>query len=117
MGDQVHHVFTNGKVFLPVARDSSVSALNQTPVFADCLLIRGDKIEYAGPESAEEVASARASGATVHDLGGRTVLPGFVDGHMHLMLMGQSLIKVDLGHCKTLEDIRETIRSYGKTAP
>eukprot|EP00755_Sulcionema_specki_P022100 Sspe_Gene.75694::Locus_47289_Transcript_1_1_Confidence_1.000_Length_1801::g.75694::m.75694 len=42
--------------------------------------------------SAEEL---QKRGGKVVDLGGKTVLPGFVDSHVHLMLMGESLLGVD----------------------
>ena len=117
MADQSLHLFINGRVFLPAVKEPNVSALHQSPVFAECLVVRNDQIEFVGPEHAEAVQSARAAGAVVHDVQGRTILPGFVDGHMHLMLMGQSLNKIDLGSCKTLDDIRAAIRTYGREHP
>jgi imidazolonepropionase-like amidohydrolase len=49
------------------------------------VLIVGDRIEYAGTR--REGPSGRddpAAGASVIDLRGRTVLPGFIDTHVHL---------------------------------
>ncbi|EON95826.1 putative amidohydrolase family protein [Phaeoacremonium minimum UCRPA7] len=34
---------------------------------------------------------------------------------MHALIMGQSILKVGLEHCKNLEDIRSAIREYAKT--
>ncbi len=111
------HLFINGYIFLPGVEAPGVSALLQTPEFAECLLIRNDIIEFIGSESADAAVEARAAGAVVHDVQGRTVLPGFVDGHMHLMLMGQSLNKLDLVQCGSLQDIRDTIKKYGNEHP
>ena len=58
------------------------------------LLIRGNRIERVGGD--EEVLAAAGSGAQVIDLDGRTVLPGFIEPHMHFLLLA------GLGH---LEDI------------
>ncbi|KAH8901065.1 amidohydrolase 3 [Thozetella sp. PMI_491] len=115
--DSTLHLFTNGSIFLPGVKTPGTSALHQAPAFAECLLVRNDKIEYVGAESADEVKNARAAGAVVHDVQGKTVLPGFVDGHMHLMLMGQSLNKLDIGKCKSLQDIHETIKAYALAHP
>lgn len=43
--------------------------------------VRGDRIEAAGP-----AASIDTSGATVIDLAGKTLMPGLVEGHSHMML-------------------------------
>lgn len=111
------HLFTNGMIFLPKLKTPGISALHQSPEFADALLIRDDKIEFVGHESADTVQKARAAGAVVHDIQGRTILPGFVDGHMHLMLMGQSLSKLDLGQCKSLQEIRDMISQHAESHP
>ncbi|GKT45025.1 putative amidohydrolase YtcJ [Colletotrichum spaethianum] len=73
------------------------------------------KIAAIGQES--KVKPKDLDDFEVHDLHQCIILPGFVDGHMHLLLLGQSLRKLDLVHCKTLEDIRSAIRSYAEANP
>lgn len=58
-----------------------------------------------------------ATGRESHHTGSRVVLPGFVDGHMHLLMTGESMSKLDIGNCANLEDIRSTIRVYAKANP
>jgi predicted amidohydrolase YtcJ len=53
----------------------------------------------------------------VKDLEGRVVLPGFIDGHMHFLLLGQSLNKVQLDGSQDLADIRSRISLYAKLHP
>ena len=98
--------FVNARVFV------SQQAGKDRPVFASCLKIRHDAIVWVGspPES-------DTHGDTVIDLGGRLVLPGFVDGHVHLLQLGQALQKLDLTHCETLDDIRSAVRSYAAENP
>ncbi|KAK4129130.1 amidohydrolase 3 [Parathielavia appendiculata] len=112
-------LFTNGKVFLSGVKPGINAGLHRPPTFASCMLIRGSQIEHVGSASDAPIAAALAShNVTVHDLQGKkTILPGFVDGHMHLMLLGQALNKLDLGKCKSLADIRATIRSYAAAHP
>ena len=111
-------MFVNGKVFLSGVKPGTNAGLHRPPTFAECLLIRGSTIESVGLGSDATVAAARADPRTVvHDLQGKTVLPGFIDGHMHLMLLGQSLNKLDLGPCKTLADIQAAIRAYAAANP
>jgi imidazolonepropionase-like amidohydrolase len=49
------------------------------------VLVEGNMIKQVSGESIS------APGATVIDGGGRTLLPGFIENHAHLMLMGPSL--------------------------
>jgi imidazolonepropionase len=52
------------------------------------MLIRDGKIDIVGPSN--EIKK-KAGGAEIVDLGGRVVLPGFVDAHTHLVFAGNRL--------------------------
>ncbi|KAL1996500.1 hypothetical protein VTN49DRAFT_8100 [Thermomyces lanuginosus] len=85
--------------------------------FQDCMVVEGDTIVHVGSETDTVVREAKAAGATVHDVQQRYVLPGFIDGHMHLLQFGQSLQKLDLDGCRNLEDIRARIKNYARQHP
>lgn len=106
-------VFTNGRFFVPQKNHAST----ETPHFANAMLVEKGTIMHVGDSQDVEIQAASAEGAAIHDLGGRIVLPGIVDGHMHLMLHGQSLAKVDLGNCRSLEDISRELSAYCKANP
>ncbi|KAF2246054.1 amidohydrolase family protein [Trematosphaeria pertusa] len=80
--------------------------------FHDCMVVKNGKIVYIGPSNSPEVQSF--GDITTQDLNGRYVLPGFIDGHMHFLMLGQSLHKVDLDGCKDLAEIRSRITKYAK---
>ncbi|KAL0942696.1 amidohydrolase family protein [Colletotrichum truncatum] len=103
-------VFVNGRIL-----SKAGTGLNAEPTFADSMLVTDGKISAIGTRN--EVVPEDTSSFEVQDLQKRTVLPGFIDGHMHLLLLGQSLRKLDLVHCKTVEDIRSTIKSYAEANP
>lgn len=106
-------IFQNGRFFTA----SGGPKQPENPAFAECMITTGKIITFVGPSSDPIVQQAFSSGATTKDLNGRIVVPGFVDGHMHLMLMGQSLTAADLGPCKNLDDIRATIRAWAAAHP
>ena len=56
-------------------------ATNGTPSTADAIAIEGGKIVAAG--TYEEVLRLRGPAGTVIDAGGRTIIPGLNDSHMH----------------------------------
>lgn len=105
------YLFFNGRILT-----NEHAGLFEEPVFADSMLVQAGKIIGIGSYS-EMISSKLPSDLAHHDLQQRVVLPGFIDGHMHLLLLGQSLRKLDLVHCKSLEDIQSTIRAYAKTNP
>lgn len=110
-------LLVNAKIFQP----NSTAGLNQKASFASSLLIGADghirHVNTSSDADDEIISEARANGAVVHDLAGRTVLPGFFDGHLHLLLLGLSLQKVDLTPCKNLEDVRRMIKEYAIANP
>jgi predicted amidohydrolase YtcJ len=53
----------------------------------------------------------------VIDLGGRRVLPGFNDAHVHFLTGGDSLISVRLGDAGSVEEFRRRIGDYARSLP
>ncbi|KAL4951785.1 amidohydrolase 3 [Aspergillus filifer] len=76
------------------------------------LLVENDTITYIGPEQ-----DAPTDHDQTIDLGGRRVLPGFIDGHMHLLLFGASLSKISLDKCTSLSDIHSAISAGAASRP
>jgi predicted amidohydrolase YtcJ len=54
--------------------------------FVAALAIRGDRIHATG--STDDMMKYRGSKTTVIDVGGRTVIPGLIDSHMHIIRGG-----------------------------
>ncbi len=50
------------------------------------------------------------SSSQVIDLSGKTILPGFVDSHTHLVLTGFSIESVNLSNARSIGDVLELIR-------
>ena len=98
-------IFFNGRILTKAG-----SGLFGEPTFADSMLVRNGTVTAVG--QFQELSSECPSDVEKRDLKQQTVLPSFIDGHMHLLLLGQSLRKLDLRHCKSLEEIRSTIKQY-----
>src|SRR3569833_1178920 len=108
----------NGRVF-----QHKSEGTGKTATFHSCLLVKGDIIEHVGSEEDEPIKAALSQGGgggggvQTRDLQGSTVLPGFIDGHIHLLMLGQALHKVDLAGCASFADIRAAIASYASANP
>ena len=55
--------------------------------------------------------------AVAIDAGGRTVVPGLIDAHGHLMGLGQSLMRADLVGTTSKDDVIARLKSFEKTLP
>ena len=60
---------------------------------------------------------ARPAAANVVDLGGKTVLPGLIDAHGHVMGLGFAAIQLDLTGSRSLDDLKERLRTYAAANP
>ncbi|KAI9012466.1 amidohydrolase family protein [Hyaloraphidium curvatum] len=71
--------------------------------FAESLVVDGERIAFVGTLAA---ARERAGPGARHvDLKGGVAMPGFVDGHAHILGMGGSLLMAQLRGLGSLEDI------------
>lgn len=98
------HIIQNARIFTADERR-----------FADALVIDGDRFLYVGNgETARRVAGADAS---TEDLGGALVLPGFVDGHAHVVGTGEVASFVDLWGADSLAEIQRRITAGAAADP
>ena len=96
-------LFKNGKIYT-MEKEGDVYA---------ALATYGDKILKMWKEGEEITEEAEE----VIDLQGKTVLPGFIDCHMHLLSYTQSLQSVNLRGCKSWEECKEKLIERAKVTP
>ena len=77
---------------------------------AQAVLTRNGTIVRAG--SIEEIRQEAGSHAEVFDLEGKTMLPGFLDGHGHLSMLAQNLAQADLSAASSFQDIVDLLRAF-----
>ncbi|MCX8474909.1 MAG: amidohydrolase family protein [Sphingomonas sp.] len=51
------------------------------------------------------------------DMGGKTLVPGMIDGHGHVMGLGAQLLRVDLSETNSLDEALAKIRAYATANP
>jgi predicted amidohydrolase YtcJ len=77
---------------------------------AEAAVTRGGTIAFVGPS--QDARAAAGPSARVVDLGGRLLLPGFIDNHAHVVWGGRQLLGVDLRQCRSAEEFRFTLQEY-----
>ena len=88
---------------------------NPKQPWAQAVAIRHGKIVAVGDDP--EIERRRGMGTKVINAGGKIVLPGFVDSHIHFMDGSLSLGRVNLGGAKDPGDIQKRLRQYAFEHP
>lgn len=104
-------LYTGGRIFT-----------SASPAWAEAIVVHDETIGYVG-SAAGAIAYAAMdsdgidSDATVIDLAGQTVLPGFTDAHTHLVMMGEALGQVGLADAGSLPEIQDRLRAARRANP
>ncbi|MDN4611533.1 amidohydrolase [Arthrobacter burdickii] len=106
---------------MPLQQTAYTNASILTPrgVIKGSILVDGTRIHAVRHDDAGHQGTDRADTARTRevDLGGRFVLPGFVDAHTHLLMLGQSLQKVQLRGASSLAEIQEAVKDARRRNP
>jgi predicted amidohydrolase YtcJ len=94
-----------------ILTDARIHTMDELCPYAEAMAVRDDRIVAVG--SAAEVLATAIPGSRVLDLGGRTVLPGLIDAHVHLLDFALQLERVDLAGVNSLA---EAVRRVGDAA-
>ena len=82
---------------------------------AEAVAIHGDRISAVG--TSDDIAAAVGPATRVVDLGGRLLLPGFQDAHVHPLSGGMDQMQCDLREADGREAVLATIRAYADEHP
>ena len=84
---------------------------------ARAVAVSGDKILSVG--GIDQVRSAASGNARVIDCGGRTLLPGFIDAHCHLLATARTFQDLDCrsGRAATIPGLKELVRFRALATP
>jgi predicted amidohydrolase YtcJ len=98
-------ILTNGVVY----------TLDPAQSWAEAVAVTGDKIVFAG--TSRGVVRYKGTATRTVDLGGRMVMPGFQDSHIHLISGGIESTLCNLAGLKTKEEVFAAIKDYADRYP
>lgn len=81
---------------------------------AEALASRGQELVFVGTN--EDAAAFIGPETAVHDLEGKTVVPGFIEGHMHLQSYGESLLTLPIRD-RSKNEILAAVKEAAETTP
>jgi predicted amidohydrolase YtcJ len=92
-----------------------ITMRGREPELVDALAVRDGRIAFVGP-----LAEARAlagPATTMVDLGGKTLLPGFIDTHGHFVYFGKNLVDANLFGCTDIADLVVRMKKQAERTP
>jgi predicted amidohydrolase YtcJ len=98
-----------------VVTNAKVYTVDNTHPRSEAVAVVGDRIVAVG--TAAEIDAWRGERTRVIDAGGKLVLPGFNDAHVHFVSGGLQLDSVDLKDADSPEEFARRIAARAKTLP
>src|SRR6266704_2596169 len=98
-----------------VLRGGAVYAVDAARSWAQAVAVRDRAIVAVGTDA--QIDALTGSGTQVIDLAGRTLLPGFIDAHVHASAAGLERLRCDLSEEHGLDDYLTVVRGYAEASP
>lgn len=90
-----------------IVRNARIYTLDAARSWASALAVRSGRLVFVGPD--DDVTSWAGPHTRVVDAGGRLILPGFHDAHVHLALAAAGRQRCDLGYPATRRAMRDSM--------
>ena len=86
------------------------------PTVVEAVVVDDGSIVFVGTKA--EALQRQGEGTMLKDLGGKTLMPGFIDGHAHAQQFGAQAVGANLlappdGTVNTIDDVVEKLKAFG----
>jgi predicted amidohydrolase YtcJ len=105
MAGQAELVITNARIL----------TMDEARPRAAAVAIAGGEIVAIGSEG--DVEGWRGANTRVVDAGGRSVVPGFIESHLHILLGAAELVHLQLAGVHGIEPLAEALSRYARSRP
>jgi len=97
-----------------IVHNATVYTVDPETPRAEAFAVRGDRLLMVG---AEATVLAAYPDAERIDAGGRTIVPGLIDAHVHLMGLGRALLQADLVGTPSKQAVIDTLTAFAADLP
>lgn len=98
-----------------IVENASILTMDPDTPRAQAIAVRDGKVAALGSNA--EIASLKAAGTRVIDAAGNSVVPGFIEAHMHLFGGGAELSHLQLGGVHGFDALAATVRAHAAARP
>ncbi|MGC8745648.1 MAG: amidohydrolase [Candidatus Saccharicenans sp.] len=93
-----------------IIEESRIYTVNSAQPWAEAVAVKGERIVFVG--SNKQVRKYAGSATKIIQAGGRLMLPGFQDSHLHFVSGSLNLNRIDLAGTKNVAEIQEKIKRF-----
>ena len=95
--------------------DGTIITINDKEPIVEAVLVENGKIVKVGLK--EEILKEKDENTELINLEGKTMLPGFIDSHSHIVAVAQTLMIVNLSEANSKEEFIEMLKESLKNNP
>jgi hypothetical protein len=95
--------------------NGKVLTMNPFRPYAEAVAIKNDKILKVGTN--EAISRCVGKNTKVISLSGKTVVPGFIDTHIHVADFGRFLTWIDLSDVTSIREMQSNLRKHAQKMP
>jgi predicted amidohydrolase YtcJ len=93
-----------------------VTMAGDQPTTVEAIVVDDGRIVFVGSKA--DALKRQGAGTVLKDLAGKTLMPGFIDGHAHVQQFGAQAIGANLlappdGTVNTIDDVVERLKAFG----
>jgi predicted amidohydrolase YtcJ len=98
-----------------IVTNARIYTVDASRPVVEAIAVAGGRVLFAG--NASGALALRGTATKVVDLGGRTVIPGMVDAHLHIAGLGDALHIVDLTGTTSYDEVIARIAARARQVP
>lgn len=95
--------------------NANIRTMDKANPRAEAVAVEDGRIVAVG--TTKTIQQFAGTNTRVIDAGGKLVLPGFNDAHVHFMAIGNLFSSADMSSAKTAEDVIEKLKHYARFLP
>lgn len=93
----------------------NILTMKQSQPFAEAVAVKGDRIVRVGTNN--KISQLIGENTHVIDLNGKTVVPGFIDTHIHVADFGRLLAWIDLSNAGSITKMQSRLKKRVQESP
>src|SRR5687768_9491606 len=98
-----------------IVTNARIYTVDDARPHAQAMAVRDGRVAFVGDSPG--ALALRGPATRVVDLAGRTVIPGMVDAHAHLLGLGQALRTVDLTGTRSYDEVVARVAARAREVP
>ena len=98
-----------------IIKNADIYTSDEKNLKANCIVFSGKEIDFVGDET--DLDMEKYADADIRDIGGKCLMPGFIDSHVHPGWITKSLWHVRLPWTEDVNELLAFVKKFGEEHP